>query len=393
MIATIESLKQQAIEKTGLSDFGPPTYVEPLQAWLADLASPVPNERGVQFYTRLAVNDLCRRLDIIDWLNRHPEIADVPVPPILYITGHERSGTTLLHNLLSLDARARSLKRWELMRPTPPPDTASYSTDLRIAEVQAPLERLRGTLLEHMHWVDADDPEECTWGLWNGTGMLGQSPSTVLPNWREWLSTADLTDTFSEYRQLIQLLLWRNPVGEEGYLVLKSPQHAISVDVLARIFPEAHFVFTHRDPFRAFTSLCVLAGHTNESFINDARFLQADGRGVEPLIRRSEIKLTRLVGSDKALGHRITNVAYPELVDTPRQVVQSVYKQAGYRAPDNLNEAISAFMARQKAGHRARPPGELSTLGLDHLAFLRRKPIARYCAHFGVAVEQTRATG
>ena len=101
MIATIESLKQQAIEKTGLSDFGPPTYVEPLQAWLADLAGPVPNERGVQFYTRLALNDLCRRLDIIDWLNRHPEIADVPVPPILYITGHERSGTTLLHNLLA----------------------------------------------------------------------------------------------------------------------------------------------------------------------------------------------------------------------------------------------------------------------------------------------------
>lgn len=30
MIATIESLKQQAKEKAGLNDFGPPTYVEPL---------------------------------------------------------------------------------------------------------------------------------------------------------------------------------------------------------------------------------------------------------------------------------------------------------------------------------------------------------------------------
>ena len=317
MIATIESLKQQAIEKTGLSDFGPPTYVAPLQAWLADLAGSHLNERGVQFYTRLAVNDLCRRLEIIDWLHRCPEIADVPVPPILYITGHERSGTTLLHNLLSLDARARSLKRWELMRPTPPPETVSYSSDPRITEVQAPLERLRGTLLERMHRVDADDPEECTWGLWNGTGMLGQSPSCVIYNWREWLGTADLTDTFCEYRQLIQLLLWRNPVGEEGYLVLKAPQHAISVDVLARVFPEAHFVFTHRDPFRVFTSLVALAGHTNESFLNDASFLQARGQGVEPLIRRSEIKFTRMVESDKALGHRITNVAYSELVNNP----------------------------------------------------------------------------
>jgi len=378
MIATIESLKQQAMEKTGLSNFEPPTYVAPLQAWPADLAGPVPNERGVQFYTRLAVSDLCRRLDIIDWLNRHPEIANVQIPPILYITGHERSGTTLLHNLLSLDARARSLKRWELMRPTPPPEAASYTTDPRIAEVQAPLEGMRGTLLEHMHWVDADDPEECTCGLWNGTGMLAQSPSCVLSNWRHWLSTADLTDTFSEYRQLIQLLLWRNPVGDRGYLVLKAPQHAIAVDVLAKVFPEAHFVFTHRDPFRVFTSLSVLVGHTNESFINDFSFLQAHGRGMEPMIRRSENKFTRMVESDKALGHRITNVAYPELVDNPGKVLQTIYEQAGYSAPNNLNEAINAFLARQKAGHRARPPGELPTLGLDHQAFLRREPIAGY---------------
>jgi hypothetical protein len=38
-------------------------------------------------------------------------------------------------------------------------------------------------------------------------------------------------------------------------------------------------------------------------------------------------------------------VAYPELVNNPRKIIQTVYEQAGYRAPDNLNQAINAFLA------------------------------------------------
>ena len=91
------------------------------------------------------------------------------------------------------------------MRPPPPPEAASYFTDPRIAEVQASLDKLRGTLLEHMHWVDADDPEECTWGLLNCTGLMGQSPSCVLPACGSWVENADFTETFQEYRNSTSL--------------------------------------------------------------------------------------------------------------------------------------------------------------------------------------------
>jgi len=65
----------------------------------------------------LAVRDVARRLRVLDTLRARPEIADVPLPPIVYITGLERSGTTLLHNLMALRADARALLRWELMEP------------------------------------------------------------------------------------------------------------------------------------------------------------------------------------------------------------------------------------------------------------------------------------
>jgi hypothetical protein len=50
-------------------------------------------DRGRRFLRSLAVRDLGRRLRVLDTLRRHPEIAAVPVPPIVDITGPERSGT------------------------------------------------------------------------------------------------------------------------------------------------------------------------------------------------------------------------------------------------------------------------------------------------------------
>jgi Sulfotransferase family len=148
MAETVETLKAKAIQATGLNDFGGDWFEQPLAAWAEDLAGPSLTEPGRAFLGRLAVTNLCRRLEVVDWWNRHPEIEDVAMPPILYITGLERSGTTLLHNLLALYPLLRALLRWELMRPAPPPEASSYRTDPRIAEVQASVDRLRGTLLE-----------------------------------------------------------------------------------------------------------------------------------------------------------------------------------------------------------------------------------------------------
>ena len=42
----------------------------------------------------------------------------------LFATGEPRSGTTLLHALLSVDPNGRALRFWEVMYPSPPPGLA-----------------------------------------------------------------------------------------------------------------------------------------------------------------------------------------------------------------------------------------------------------------------------
>ena len=207
MSHSVATLKATAVERTGLTNFGDPWFEAPLAAWAQDLNGPQFNERARGFLARLAVTNLCRRLEVIDWLARNPAIDDVAVPPIIYVSGMERSGTTLLHNLLALDPRSRALLRWELMHPVPSPTPESYRTDPRIAEVQRAADQMRGTVLEHMHWVNADDPEECAWGAFDCTGLLGRATGVMMPNWTAWLDSADLTPSYREYRRLIRLLV------------------------------------------------------------------------------------------------------------------------------------------------------------------------------------------
>src|SRR4029453_14815904 len=129
-------LMDEAAARTGLDDFGSLHLVGPLERWAADLDGPLLSEGGRAFLERLAVRNLCTRLEVSKALADHPEILDVPLPQIVLIAGFARSGTTLLHNVMSCHAGTRALLRWELMRPLPPPEAATWATDPRMPRVQ-----------------------------------------------------------------------------------------------------------------------------------------------------------------------------------------------------------------------------------------------------------------
>ena len=221
------------------------------------------------------VLDLERRLRVLDELRRHPEIEEVELPPIAHVSGLERSGTTLLHNLLTLPDGHRALRRWELMHPLPPPEATTHDTDPRIAVAQAAIEPLRGTLLERMHWVQAEDPEECQWALLDGSSILAGAAGGSMPTWSDWLGERDPTPAFEEYRRVVQLLLWRNPVPVGGVLVLKAPQFLPHLRQLRSVFPEMWTVLTHRDPYRCLVSTVTMIRSINEPFLDDHSVLDS----------------------------------------------------------------------------------------------------------------------
>jgi len=396
-----DDLVADAVAATGIEDVGDDWFLTPLQAWSNDLRQANLTDLGRRFFRSQAVKDVARRLRVLDTLRAHPEIFEVELPPIVHITGMERSGTTLLHNLVALHAGARPILRWELMEPVPPPEAATAATDPRIARVQAAIEPLRGSLLEQMHWVDADDPEECVWGFVDCVSFLGQAAGSVMPAWGAFVSRADQTRSFEHYRQLLQLLTWKHPVPDGGFLALKAPQIAVHIAEFAAVFPEATFVVPDRDPFRCLASTAFMVRSIVDPFCvdnpvrgpADAGFERGLADGDFDLVGAFARKLDAVAAFEDAHPERIVHVPYPVLVGDPARVVTGLVDALGLSTDPRLAERIDDFLAAQRAGRRAAPPAQLDTLGFDHDDVLAQPSIASYCARYAIAPERSRLTG
>ncbi|MDH4041861.1 MAG: sulfotransferase, partial [Gammaproteobacteria bacterium] len=130
----IEQLLQAARDQTGLSDFGGDDYREPLERLVNALNTEARLNDFGRIRAQMTINaGLTTRLQIVDYLKAHPEVRDEQVVKPLFIVGLPRTGTTALHHMLNQDSGNRTLRLWEAQNPVPPPETASYTTDPRIA--------------------------------------------------------------------------------------------------------------------------------------------------------------------------------------------------------------------------------------------------------------------
>ena len=390
--ATAQGLIEDAIAKTGLDQLGSPHFARFLDAWCADLCSGRLSEAGRAFLGRQAARNIETRLRVLETVRRNPEIEDVRLPAIVRIMGFPRSGTTFLHNLMSLHPNARALLRWELVHPLPPPQAASYATDPRIDRTNSSLASLRGTELERMHWVEATDPEECTWGFFDLSGLMGRGGIAVMHEWADAVIDpgARHRETYEEYRQLVKLLLWRHPVPPDGLLILKCPTDNDQIAAFLDVFPEAKLVLCHRDPFRTLTSSCrtqeVICGPHLAS-PNAVDIGAGDGR----LLQIHRDFADSMVAAAAEAPNRIASVRYSELMANPFEVVAAVFQELSIAVDASpLKQALARFVAEQRQGRRPAPPADYHGYGYTAQEVHRDPSLAAYMEAFGVPSEDVR---
>src|SRR5262249_30624516 len=121
------------------------------------------NHPGVEIVTRENLRYLPNPPRLVDWRKRHHAIAAGAgtAPPL--VGGQPRQGTTIPYYLLAPDPAHRAPLTWEVDRPCPPPETATYETDPRIAEVQAQLDLVEQLIPGFMafHPMGARLAQEC----------------------------------------------------------------------------------------------------------------------------------------------------------------------------------------------------------------------------------------
>jgi len=301
-------------------------------------------------------------------LIRYPGIADVPVERPLLIAGFGRTGSTLLHNLLALDTRARAPLLWELWTPSPPPHPEADAADPRIEIAQRRLDAFTRAdpLIRQIHPMAARAPDECHWMMRHTplTAMLYQVPEYWA--WLKQLSDGELGELYSHYRLQVQHL---QLFCRRGHWLSKSSTHLHFMPVLFDVFPDANVVRLHRHPCHAVPSLCSLVASYRRLFAQ-----RIDHREVGATILDMFVDGMRrsMAVAPQVERQHIIDIRYDDLVAAPAAVVRRIYAQFGYRYSAAFDQDMARYFERDRATARPRHTYTLEQFGLSRAQVLER---------------------
>ena len=263
-------------------------------------------------------------------------------PPI-FIIGHWRSGTTLLHELLVLDDRFAFPTTYECFAPN----------HFLISSWLLP--KLIGILLPAKRPMDDmsvsfDHPQEDEFALMS----LG-APSPMLrlgfpndpPPYMELLEMEGVAEEdLRRWKEVIVTFVRTQTYAKRKPLVLKSPPHTGRIGVLAELFPEARFIHIVRDPFSLFASTrrlwCALdeiQGFQRPTHEHLDDFVWA---AFERMYQGFERQRPAIDES------RICDVRYEDLVKDPVGEVAQIYDKLNLGHFERVRDKIRAYMKEKK---------------------------------------------
>ena len=245
-------------------------------------------------------------------------------PPPVFIVGHWRSGTTLLHNLMSRDPGFCFPTIVDVLRPYDfypnPLDFVTRRIVLRFLPRTRPMDDVR---------LDPESPQEeelalATMGapsFFNCVYFPKQMTSVFA---EEVLFAGADHETVQLWRDALRYYLAKLAALNPGRrLLLKNPAHSARIPQLLALFPGAKFIHIHRDPSAVFHSmrkfyhrmLPILALQDYRPAEIDSHILWAYPR-----------VMNRLLDSLAELppGHAIA-VRYDELVADAANTVKRIY--------------------------------------------------------------------
>ena len=356
-----DELEHGACAATGLEDFGSSYYREGLERIVEALNTEADlNDMGRVIQHATISNALIQRLKIEDTYTQHPEIEDEAIGGPVFVIGLPRTGTTALSQLVAADPQFRSLRMWESQAPTPPPETATQHTDPRIAQAAAGLQMLDDMfpLMKTLYNSEPTAPTECQ-------DLMGMSFRTFhfdgvvrAPRYLAWLMDCDMRGTYTFHRRVLKLLQWHCP---PVLWHLKTPVHMFALDALVEAYPDAKFLWSHRDPAKVMASVCSLIQYVRSwsSDRQDAKELGAEqvDSWVEAVRRAMDFR-------NRMGDNRFADVSFADLQADPLRTLQTSYESMGLTFTDATRRSVKQWADGHRPGSRGAHDYDLADYGL-----------------------------
>jgi hypothetical protein len=259
----------------------------------------------------------------------------------LFIVGHWRTGTTLLHELLILDPCHGFPNTYQCLAPNHFLLTERLFTKLLwfMMPSHRPMDNMA------MGW---ERPQEDEFALC----MLGQpSPYTTIayPNHPPLDPDAlDLERLPPRVRlrwktallRFLRQVAWRD--GRR--LVLKSPTHSCRIGTLLELFPDARFVHIVRDPYVVFPSTVNLW----KSLYETHGFQKPNLKGLDEYVFSTFVHLyDRVEAGKRLLGPgRFHEMRYEDLIHDPEGEMQRLYEVLQLGGFEEVRPRLKQYLTR-----------------------------------------------
>jgi hypothetical protein len=377
-----DDLVAEARAQTGFDDFGPEDFREGLAVLCESInAEAQLSELGAAAVRGTLVSSLSNRLRVFDWIRRHPEVARESIEAPIVVIGMFRAGTTFLSQLLDQDPRNRALLRWEANDSAPPPSQANFRSGPRVEAARQSNDMLEelNPRMKAIHHEDAAGATECIAVMSQDFKSLSWEAITNVPAYSRWLLDTDQRSAYEYHRSTLQVL---QSGGVRGRWTLKSPHHAIALDVLTAVYPDVQLVLLHRDPVVLCASVCSLIVTLSGTFtVADHTAYVA-----EHWTAMLEESVKRIDGFRAAHPeHPIVDVQYADLVQDPLRTVADLYTACGEELDGIARDAVAAYVNSHPKGKFGTHGYDLAEFGLDASELTER--FAGYLDRYNVAVE------
>lgn len=257
----------------------------------------------------------------------------------LFIIGHWRTGTTLLHELLILDERHTYPNTYQCLEPNHFLLSEEFIT--RWLHFLMPSHRPMDNMAAGWSRPQEDEFALC---------MMGQ-PSPYLtiafpnhpPAYPEFLDlkgiSARALDRWKKaFYRLLQHLTYKDP----RRLILKSPPHSCRVPVLLELFPDARFVHIVRDPYVVFPSTV----HMWKAMYRRHSLHRPTFAGLEEHVLETFPRIYQ--GVEEARQHvkpgRFHELRYEDLVRDPVGEMRRLYEQLGLGGFDEFLPRLQKYL-------------------------------------------------
>ncbi len=307
-------------------------------------------------------------LQLLFWRRRiaRTELKGDPI----FVIGHWRSGTTLLHELLVLDERHTYSNTFDCFCP---------NHFLLTAPLFRPL--LRGLLPKQRPMDNMaagwDCPQEDEFALCN-MGMPSPYLTIAFPN------HPPQNQEFFELREVSprQRQRWRNgllwflkclTVRTPRRIVLKSPPHTFRIKVLLEMFPKARFIHIVRNPLVIYPSTINL---WKRLYRNDGLQVPTYD-GLDEHVFATFTRMYEAFERDRGLipAGQFCEVRYEDLVVRPLDEMQRVYDELHLMEFEKVRPQMDAYFAK-KADYQTNryqvPPELAAEIRLRWASFFQR---------------------